>query len=215
MAGNSSSLLGLCISGPGQVVTWIQLQSRGAISSARRPPAPSEGSLLYLCSHTSLMKHSSVPGETSQDIEPRGNHYSSIWSSVRVRGRDKQERERDREREQGFIERDWILRIILIIKHIQLSLYLTVRVWVWVPVFIGFYLLFVQCVYVFMCLCALWGPVQLSGLVCRWPSWGLLNEIPLFFPLSLYLSLFPFLSSRLLSSPLQLLFFLLLGFIYQ
>lgn len=63
---------------PGQVVTWIQLQSRGAISSARRPPAPSEGSLLYLCSRTSSMKHSGVPGETSQDTEPQGNHYSSI-----------------------------------------------------------------------------------------------------------------------------------------
>lgn len=109
---------------PGQVVTWIQLQSRGAISSARRPPDPSEGSLLYLCSHTSPMKHSSVPGETSLDIEPRGNHYGSIWSSERVR-----ERDREREREQGLIERgERILRIILIIKHPQLSLYLTVRV---------------------------------------------------------------------------------------
>lgn len=68
---------------PGQVVTWIQLQSRGAISSARRPPAPSESSLLFLCSHTSPMKHSSVLGETSQDIEPQGNHYGLIWSSER------------------------------------------------------------------------------------------------------------------------------------
>lgn len=63
---------------PAQVVTWIQLRSRGAISSARRLPAPSEGSLLYLCSHTSPMKHSSLPGEAVQDIEPRGIHYSSI-----------------------------------------------------------------------------------------------------------------------------------------
>lgn len=55
---------------PAQVVTWIQLQSRGAISSARRLPAPSEGSLLYLCSHTSPMKHSSPPGEAVQDMEP-------------------------------------------------------------------------------------------------------------------------------------------------
>lgn len=55
---------------PAQVVTWIQLQSRGAISSARRLPAPSEGSLLYLCSHSSPMKHSGLVGKAVQDIEP-------------------------------------------------------------------------------------------------------------------------------------------------
>lgn len=82
---------------PGQVVTWIQLQSRGAISSARRPPAPSESSLLYLCRHTSPMKHSGVPGETSQDIEPRGSHYGSIWSS---------EREREGERESEVLSKE-------------------------------------------------------------------------------------------------------------
>lgn len=36
-------------------------------------------------------------------------------------------REREREREQGFIEREGILRIILIIKPLQLPVYLTVR----------------------------------------------------------------------------------------
>lgn len=39
------------------------------------------------------------------------------------------EEETEREREQGFIERgERTLRIILIIKHTQLSLYLTVKV---------------------------------------------------------------------------------------
>lgn len=57
------------------------------------PPAPSESSLQYFCSHTSPMKHSSVPGETSQDIEPRGNHFGSIWSSEREREEAEKERE--------------------------------------------------------------------------------------------------------------------------
>lgn len=58
-----------------------------------------------------------------------------------------------------------------------------------------------------VCVCArlcvfvsLRGPVQLSGLVCRWPRWGLLNEIPFSPPVSFYLSLFPFLSCPLFSS---------------
>lgn len=46
------------------------------------------------------------------------------------------------------------------------------------------------CVHVF----ALRGPVQLSGLVCRWLSWGLLKE-------NVYLSLFPFLCHILVPSP--------------
>lgn len=45
------------------------------------------------------MKHSSVPGETSQDTEPQGNHYGLIWSSER-----KKEEEIEGEG-LGFIER--------------------------------------------------------------------------------------------------------------
>lgn len=43
-----------------------------------------------------------------------------------------------------------------------------------------------MCVFV----CALRGPVQLSGLACRWLGWDLLNKIPLF--LSCVLVSFPF-----------------------
>lgn len=96
--------------GPGRVVTWVQLQSRVAISSARRPPAPSKSSLRFLFSHTPPMKPSSVSGETSQDTEPQGNHYDVIQS----------EGKRQRER---FHRKNEILRMILIIKHIQLCLY--------------------------------------------------------------------------------------------
>lgn len=178
--------------GRARVVTWIQLQTRGAINSARRPPAPSESSLLFLCSHTPPMKRSSVSAETSQDTEPRGNYYALIWWEREER---EWEKRKNREREGSSKQEKRIPRMILIIKHIQLSMNCTVRVWV--SVFIGCDLLFVRCVCVYAC--ALWGPVQLSGLLCRWLSWGLVNEIP-FFPL-LYLnqSFFPFLFFPFLS----------------
>lgn len=126
----------------------------------------------------------------------------------------KKETERGREREQGFIERgERILRIILIIKHPQLSLYLTVRVWV--AVFIGFHLLFVQCVCVHVFVCSLrpssavWSGVQMAelGPAERDTPFSFLS-----FFLSLYRSSFPFLPSFLLFSPFQP---FLLGFIYQ
>lgn len=87
---------------------------------------------------------------------------------------------------------EWILQMKSIIKPLQLCMYVSVKVCVsfhWTSLdFICS--LFTVC----MCLCALRGPVQLSGLVCRWLSWGLLKE-------NVYLSLFPFLCHILVPSP--------------
>lgn len=93
--------------------------------------------------------------------------------------------------------------MILIIKHILLSLYLTVRVWVSV---FGFDLPFVQCMCVGACVCvcmfvcslrpssAVWSGVQMAELgPAEWDT---------FFPFLYLFILFPFLPFLFLSSPL-------------
>lgn len=97
--------------------------------------------------------------------------------------------------------------MILIIKHIQLSLYLTPRVWV--SVFIGFDLLFVQClrVLVFVCVCVL-SEAQFSCLV--WCADGWVGACWMRYPFS-FLCLF-ICPCFLFSSPLLSSFFCWVSF---
>lgn len=166
---------------PGQVVTWIQLQSRGAISGARRPPKLPARAHYCICAVALLLRNTAVCLVKLARTLSLGE---TITAPFRVL----------RERVQGFIERGkGLLRMILIIKHIQRSLCLTVRVCV-------YWILFALCSEcpcgcVFMCVfvrsrrpcSAVWSGVQMAELgPAEWDTLSVSLSVLLSFPLPFF-----------------------------